>query len=287
MSRRLRSSSFRSRSTSFRFRSSSFRSVLPLALAAVVLLAPLPGCAGEQAAGGDAETAAPRVLVFTRTMGYRHASIPDGIAAVEAAGRQHGFAVDATEDPGVFTDAGLAPYRAVVFLSTSDDVLDAAQQAAFERYVRGGGGFAGIHAASDTEYGWPWYGGLVGAYFDQHPKVQPASIVVEDGDHPSTAGLPARWDRTDEWYNFRSNPRDSVRVLAVLDEASYEGGTMGGDHPIAWCRVYDGGRSWYTALGHTAESYAEPSFRAHLAGGIRWAAGLAAGDCTPGGASAR
>lgn len=219
-----------------------------------------------------------RILVFTKTAGYRHASIPNGTATLQALGAENNFAVDATEDAGVFSDEGLAPYQAVVFLSTSDDVLNEVQQAAFERYIRAGGGFAGIHAASDTEYDWPWYGGLVGAYFDNHPEIQTATITVVDQTHPSTVPLPMRWERTDEWYNFRTNPRGEVQVLATLDETTYAGGTMGDDHPIAWYHTYDGGRAWYTALGHTAESYADSLFQAHLLGGIAYAAGVTASN---------
>jgi type 1 glutamine amidotransferase len=217
------------------------------------------------------------VLVFSRTAGFRHDSIPDAVASIGALGATHGFAIDATEDPATFEDARLVSYRAVVFLLTTGDVLDDQQQAAFERYLRAGNGFVGVHSASDTEYDWPWYGGLVGAYFRGHPAVQPGTIVVEDRTHPSTAGLPESWLRTDEWYDFRTNPRSQVRVLAGLDEASYDGGTMGEDHPIAWYHAYGGGRAWYTAGGHTRESYAEPLFLEHILGGIRYAAGLAPG----------
>jgi type 1 glutamine amidotransferase len=214
-----------------------------------------------------------RVLVFSATEGYRHASIPAGIAAVRALGARHGFSVDATEDPASFTTRRLRRYAAVVFLSTTGDVLDRHQQTAFRRYIRRGGGFAGVHAAADTEYGWGWYGRLLGARFRHHPDVQPATIRVIDRRHPSTRSLPRRWQRTDEWYDFRAQPRRGTRVLALLDESSYSGGQMGARHPIAWCRRFEGGRSWYTALGHTEDSYAEPRFRRHLLGGIGWAAG--------------
>jgi cytochrome c len=188
--------------------------------------------------------------------------------------------VDDTEDPERLTDTALAQYRVVVFLSTTGDILDPEQKAALERYIRSGGGFVGIHSASDTEYHWPWYGRLVGAWFASHPQIQHATIRIEDADHPSTKGLPSSWERTDEWYNFRSDPRGAVHVLASLDESTYTGGAMGSDHPIAWCQNVDGGRSWYTAMGHTRESYAEPLFRLHLWGGIESAAGIA-GDCSP------
>src|SRR5215469_4113538 len=220
------------------------------------------------------------VLVFTKTTAFRHDSIPDGIAAIEALGAKHGFAVDSTEDAMRFSDAGLAPYKAVIFLSTTGDILDPDQKVAFERYIQSGGGFVGIHSASDTEYQWPWYGRLVGTWFASHPQIQRATVSIEDPDHPSTKGLPPKWERIDEWYNFRSNPRSAVHVLASLDESTYSGGAMGTDHPIAWCQNIDGGRSWYTAMGHTKESYAEPLFRLHLLGGIESAAGIAAG-CPP------
>ncbi|MFF5217139.1 ThuA domain-containing protein [Micromonospora sp. NPDC000442] len=221
------------------------------------------------------------VLVFSKTAGFRHASIPTGIAAIQELGAEHGFTVDTTEDGAAFTDANLAQYRAVIWLSTTGDVLTADQQAAFERYIQAGGGYAGIHAASDTEYSWSWYGELVGAYFNSHPANQTATVKVEDPAHPSTAHLPERWSRFDEWYNYRTNPRGAVHVLATLDETSYSAGSgaMGHDHPIAWCQDYDGGRAWYTGGGHTDESYAEPEFRTHLLGGIRTAAGIEGADC--------
>jgi cytochrome c len=233
------------------------------------------------ACAAAAQTADPQftVLVFSKTTGFRHDSIPQGIAAIEALGAEHGFAVDSTEDATRFNDADLARYKAVIFLSTTGDILDAGQKGAFERYIRLGGGFVGIHSASDTEYQWPWYGRLVGTWFASHPQIQRATVHVTDPGHPSTKGLPDAWERTDEWYNFRSNPRGAVRVLATLDETTYSGGTMGADHPIAWCQAVDGGRSWYTAMGHTTESYGEPLFRLHLLDGIQSVAGVVA-DCS-------
>ncbi|WP_091556280.1 ThuA domain-containing protein [Micromonospora pattaloongensis] len=237
--------------------------------------------AAQAAPAGAAAEPTYSVLVFSKTAGFRHDSIPTGIAAIEQLGAQHGFAVDATEDSAAFTDANLAKYKAVIWLSTTGDVLDAGQQAAFERFVRAGGGYAGIHAASDTEYNWAWYGNLVGAYFASHPANQTASIKVEDPAHPSTSALPEKWSRFDEWYNFQTNPRGKVHVLASLDERSYSpgAGAMGADHPFAWCQDYDGGRSWYTAGGHTQQSYSEPEFLAHLLGGIQTAAGAVKADC--------
>ncbi|NOV97800.1 ThuA domain-containing protein [Isoptericola halotolerans] len=229
-----------------------------------------------------AETDPFDVLVFSKTAGFRHGSIPAGIAAIEQLGVENGFSVDSTEDAGAFTDENLEQYEAVVWLSTTGDVLNDEQQEAFERYIGNGGGYAGVHAASDTEYDWPWYGELVGAYFASHPANQDATIKVEDSVHPSTDHLPERWERYDEWYNFRSSPRDEVHVLASLDESTYQvgSGAMGADHPIAWCHEYDGGRSWYTGGGHTNESFAEPDFLEHLLGGIRTAAGVVDSDCS-------
>ncbi|MER8033145.1 ThuA domain-containing protein [Streptomyces bauhiniae] len=245
------------------------------ALGAALLL----GCVTGPAAAKPTDTG--RVLVFSKTAGFRHDSIPDGVAAVQQLGATDGLTVDATEDATAFTTRNLRRYDAVVFLSTTGDVLNSTQQRAFEGYIRQGGGYVGVHAAADTEYDWPFYGGLAGAWFDSHPAIQPATVVVEDHAHPSTADLPARWERTDEWYNYRSNPRANAHVLASLDESSYTGGTMNGDHPIAWCQSYQGGRAFYTGGGHTRESFADPAFRAHLLGGLRWATGAAQADCRP------
>jgi type 1 glutamine amidotransferase len=254
------------------------RHTLPCGYAILVAVAAFLGVPVHPTAA--AESADPRftVLVFSKTTGFRHDSIPQGIAAIDALGTERGFAVDSTEDAARFSDAVLARYKVVVFLNTTGDILDAGEKAAFERYVRSGGGFVGIHSASDTEYGWPWYGRLVGSWFASHPQIQRATVHIANPDHPSMKGLPPLWERTDEWYNFRSNPRGAVQVLATLDEATYSGGAMGADHPIAWCQEMDGGRSWYTAMGHTKESYAEPLFRLHLLGGIESAAGIA-GSC--------
>ncbi len=220
-------------------------------------------------------------LVFSKTAGFRHDSIEAGVAAIEELGAEHGFHVDHTEDAEDFTEQNLGHYDVVVWLSTTGDVLNEEQQAAFEGYIQDGGGYAGVHAASDTEYDWPWYGELVGAYFDSHPQIQEATTVVTDHVHPSTAHLDEEWVRTDEWYNFQDNPRGDVHVLAALDEDSYDAGSgaMGHDHPIAWCQEFDGGRSWYTGGGHTIESFSEPAFLEHLLGGLRTAAGVAEADC--------
>jgi type 1 glutamine amidotransferase len=241
---------------------------------AILTLAVLP--IGVVATATPQSTPPPRILVFTKTAGFRHASISTALRAVRQLGERNGLIVDATEDGAAFTRANLARYDAVVFLMTTGDVLNNSQQKAFERYFRRGGGFVGVHAAADTEYDWPWYGGLLGTRFKNHPQIQRAAIDVQDRGHPSTHGLPRRWIRTDEWYNFAPNPRRSVRVLATLDETTYAPGegAMGTDHPITWSHEYHGGRAWYTGGGHTDASYQEHAFRKHLLGGIRYAAGL-------------
>ncbi|MFF2061357.1 ThuA domain-containing protein [Streptomyces sp. NPDC058200] len=235
------------------------------------------------APGGTAQAAADpyQVLVFSKTAGFRHDSIPAGIAEIQALGAANDFTVTATEDSAAFTPGNLAGYEAVVFLSTTGDILDNAQQDALQAYVDGGGGYVGIHAAADTEYEWPAYERLVGAWFKSHPAIQQATVVNEDRTHPATSHLGATWSRTDEWYNYRTNPRAGVRVLQSLDEGSYTGGEMSGDHPITWCHPQGEGRSFYTGLGHTAESYADPAFQRELLGGIQYAAGAVTADCTP------
>ncbi|GAB2627920.1 hypothetical protein Aab01nite_81650 [Paractinoplanes abujensis] len=265
-----------------RFRLPGRRLITAALTSSALLAGSLIGTAQPAVAQAAAAAADPySVLVFSKTAEFRHDAIPAGIAAIRQLGADNGFTVDATEDAAAFTDDNLAKYKAVIWLSTTGDVLDPGQQSAFERYIKAGGGYAGIHAASDTEYSWPWYGKLVGAYFSGHPANQQAVVKVEDHAHPSTAGLPDRWSRFDEWYNFRTNPRGAVHVLASLDETSYTpgSGAMGSDHPTAWCQDYDGGRAWYTGGGHTQESYADPQFLSHLLGGIRTAAGVLDADC--------
>jgi type 1 glutamine amidotransferase len=213
-----------------------------------------------------------RILVFSKTSGYYHESIPDGIAAIQKLGSEHNVQVDTTKNAAYFNPDSLQQYEAVVFLSTTMDVLDATQQAAFEKYIQAGGGFAGIHAAADTEYDWPWYNKLVGAYFKSHPEQQNATVRVKDKSHPSTSHLPDDWEIFDELYNYKDiNP--DVNVLATLDESTYKGGENGEHHPIVWYHEYDGGRAFYTGLGHTKESYGDAVFLQHMWGGITYAMG--------------
>jgi cytochrome c len=234
---------------------------LALLLAA---MGPIGGCGGE----------APRfeVLVFSRTTAFRHAEAIDaGRAALEDR-----FGAEATEDGGRFSDDGLRDVDVVVLLSTNGPgVLRGGQRAALERWVAGGGRVVGIHAAANADRDWPWYGGLLGgARFRNHPpgrlQFQRATVHVEDPDHPATRPLPRRWTRTDEWYNFAPEP--DAHVLATLDEREYEeadGSAAADAHPIAWCT--DG--AVYTALGHGAEAWSEPRYRAHVFGAVEWAAG--------------
>jgi type 1 glutamine amidotransferase len=215
-----------------------------------------------------------RVLVFTRHLGFAHASIPVAIEAVHALGSATGFAVDATEDPSRFTDAGLAPYAVVVFLNTTGDVLDAGQQGAMERWVAAGHGWVGVHAAADTEYEWAWYQAMLGAHFVGHAAVQRATIAVADTANASTRRLASPLSRVDEWYDFASQPAAGTRILVRVDESTYSGGHMGAIHPLSWLQSYGGGRAWYTAMGHTSCSWTERPFLEHVRGGILWAAGM-------------
>lgn len=217
-----------------------------------------------------------KVLVFTKTAGFVHGpQITAGTALIQSLGAANGFAVDHTADATLINAANLAQYSVVVFLHTTGDVLDAAQQTAFEGWINGGGGFVGIHSAADTEYAWPFYGALVGAWFLSHPAIQVATVQVVDPTHPSTAMLPPSFPHDDEWYNFQSNVASNplVDVLLTIDESTYSGGTMGAVHPIAWCQDSGTWRSWYTGLGHALAQYSTPRFAEHLLGGILWAAG--------------
>jgi len=251
------------------------RNILGVTAATVLMLA----STGSTAA--SAADAPYDVLVFSKTAGFRHDAIPAGIQLIRDLGSANSFTVTATEDSNQFNATNLAQFEAVVFLNTTGDVLNGTQQTAFENYVRAGGGYVGVHSAADTEYDWPFYGELVGAYFASHPAIQQATVRVENRAHAATAGLSPTWVRTDEWYNFRTNSRSSARVLATLDESSYSGGTMGADHPHTWCKTFQGGRSFYTGSGHTQASYAEAGFRSLLLGGIRYAANRTKADCRP------
>ncbi|WP_223583213.1 ThuA domain-containing protein [Sphingobacterium sp. GVS05A] len=208
-----------------------------------------------------------RVLIFSKTQGFRHSSIEKGAQVLKQLLDKEKIASDHSEDAGLFTDQGLKKYDAIIFLSTTGNILDEPQQDAFVRYIQSGKGFVGIHAATDTEFDWPWYNGLVGAYFASHPAVQNAKIDVVDRKNIATKHLDPVWWHKDEWYNFK-DVKEGLHVLMNLDEKSYNGGKMGDHHPISWSQNYDGGKVFYTGLGHTEESYDEPAFQKHLIGGI-------------------
>jgi len=215
----------------------------------------------------------PKVLVISKTVGFRHSCIPNGIAAIQKLGLENGYLVDTTSNGELFNDEDLAAYASVIFLNTTMDVLNRYEEIAFERYIQAGGGFVGVHAAADTEYGWAWYGDLVGAYFQSHPATQEANFIIKDKSFPATSFFQdSVWTRVDELYNFY-NMNPDVKVILAVDENSYEGGENGDYHPMAWYHEFDGGRAFYTALGHTEESYEEELYLKHLSAGIDYAMG--------------
>ena len=233
----------------------------------------LSACSKSQTNNAPAEVAREeKVLVFAKTNGYHHESIADGLVAIQKLGKENHFAVDTTTDSLKFSDINLQQYKVIVFLSTTGKVLGTAQETAPQNFIHNGGGFVGIHAATDCEYNWPWYGKLVGAYFKNHPKQQNAKLLVVKKNHISTKHLPDVWERWDEWYNYKDlNP--NVTVLIKIDETSYTGGENNGNHSMAWYHEYEGGKAFYTEMGHTKESFAEPLYLQHVLGGIKWAMG--------------
>lgn len=214
----------------------------------------------------------PTVLVFFKTGGYYHESIPTGVKAIQDLGDKNGFNVDTTTNANMFAEDSLKKYAALVFLSSTGEILSGNQEIAVERYMQAGGGFVGIHAATDAEYDWSWYVKMIGASFKSHPANQEATLIINDKNHPSTDSLPATWTRKDEWYNFK-NLNPDVKVLISIDEKSYQGGENGDKHPMAWYHNFDGGRVFYTELGHTNESFSEPLYLKHILGGIQYAIG--------------
>lgn len=220
---------------------------------------------------GDASE--PRVLVYSRTLGYRHDdAIVAGVAALPAQLAKHEIGANFTEDPSAFTSENLARYRAVIFLyTTGNDILDADGKTAFEAFIRDGGGWLGIHSTADTEYDWPFFQELMVTHFRQHPAVQPAALNVEATAHPAMAGVPAVWEATDEWYDFLASPRvPDVTILATIDEATYTGGDTGADHPMIWAHERLGGRAVYSEPGHVATRWQEPAFLTLIDNSIDW-----------------
>jgi type 1 glutamine amidotransferase len=224
-----------------------------------------------------------KALLFTKTAGWHHDSINAGVTAIQALGKLHDFDVFWTADANrVFNDKELGKYKVVIFLLTTEDVLNDEQQGAFERFIKGGGGFVGIHSGgTDTEYNWPWFNKLVGYNFHIHPAVQTATVKVEDYNFPGMDRFAKRFLATEEWYEFGAPKADDLRFLLSVDEKTYkpaanwgakQGKGMGEFHPIAWYHSYDGGRAFYTALGHLPATYGDAAFMHHVYGGIYWAA---------------
>lgn len=227
-----------------------------------------------------AEADKPRVLVFSHTTGWRHDSIEPALEAIAALAARDGYETVASEDPSVFSADGLAKFDAVLFLSSTTGMpkdgaaepmwLLGEKREALQEFVHRGGAVIGVHAAADSHYGWPWYGRMIGGYFRRHPAGTPeGALRVAEPCHPATIALPAEFRRADEWYFF-SDLNPDTTALVTLDPGSI-GDPESGPVPVAWFHEFDGARVFYTAMGHTKESYAEPLFLRHLAGGIRWA----------------
>lgn len=213
-----------------------------------------------------------KLLVMTKTTGYRHQSIAAAKQALQLMAKQNHWQIVFTEDSTQFNSyKNLKHYNAIIFAGTTGSLFDSIQKASFKKYIQKGGGFVGIHTTTDTEMDWPWYMQMIGAKFKSHPKQQQASFRVVDTTHPSTKMLPSTWSRFDELYNFTDTLNKNIHVLIDLDESTYQGGTMGAHHPIAWYQYFEGGRIFQTALGHTNESYQEELFLQHITGGILWA----------------
>lgn len=218
-----------------------------------------------------------RLLVFSKTVGYRHESISSGIKMLYEQSKDQAWIITATEDGGLIHDDILRNIDVAVFLNPSGDALNDEQQAAFERFIKSGKGFVGIHSSADFEYDWPWYGLLNGAHFKMHPPAQEATVIIEDTSHPAMKPFRGMQKFTvlDEWYSFRDNPRDRVKVLASLDEStilkSKNDDWKMGYHPIVWWQEYEGSRSFYTGFGHAHESFANPFIREHITEAINWA----------------
>jgi len=222
-----------------------------------------------------------KVLLFTKTEGFHHESVHDGVAAVRQLASRNNFTVDWQDNGSIFNDKALANYAAVIFLNTTGNVLNDEQQAAFEKFIKSGKGFVGVHSATDTEYDWPWYTKMVGMMFKIHPQQQTAYLKVEDSNFPGMDRFPKKLLWTDEWYEYGERKSTDLHFLLSVDEKTYDpnvkwgenvGKGMGAFHPIAWYHNYDGGRAFYTGLGHISLAYTDQTFLDHLYGGIYWAA---------------
>jgi type 1 glutamine amidotransferase len=222
-----------------------------------------------------------KALLFTKTAGFHHESINEGVDAIRKLGERHFFTVEWQENASVFNEKKLSEFQVVIFLNTTGDILNDEQQKAFEKFIQSGKGFVGIHAAADTEYDWAWYTQMVGRMFKIHPTIQTAVLRVQDAKFPGMERLPAAWYWTDEWYQYGEEKTKGMNYILTVDEKTYnpnvkwgdnEGKGMGDFHPIAWYHNYDGGRSFYSGLGHMPLIYSDPVFLDHLYGGIYWAA---------------
>jgi type 1 glutamine amidotransferase len=248
---------------------------MKLALVCTLAATLLPAAAAEE-----------KILIYTRNhvtngKGYVHDNIAASVAALKKMGTEKGFEADVSDDPQVFTDANLKRYQAIVFANSNNEAFDNdAQREAFQRYIRAGGGFVGIHSATGSERKWPWYWQMIGGTFARHPKMQTFLVRVQDANHPATRGLPATFEWTDECYYHKEMATD-LKILLVTDpaklddpkKAEYPGDRFGDALPLAWYHTFEGGRSFYTALGHKIEHYSDPRLYQHILGGVLWAMG--------------
>lgn len=280
-------------------RTSRLAAVASVAVMAVTGLTMAPASQADPAPAPSATANATyKVLVVGKTLGYRHSHIDDTTRAVIAMGEENGFTVDVWDpaQPDLtlastpFTSTeNLSQYATILLDSPVDGtnnqdpakprLFNDSELEALKGYIHQGGGVVALHAATDAMHAVPWYSQMTGggARFAGHPQQQTATMRVESPMHPSTEMLPKAWERYDEWYNFTKNPREDVHVLITLDESTYTGGRMGADHPISWCQNFEGGRTWYEGAGHVDSAYSDPTFLAHLQGGIEWTAGVVEG----------
>ncbi|HLO69333.1 MAG TPA: ThuA domain-containing protein [Flavipsychrobacter sp.] len=229
------------------------------------------GCNNASPEPGSTQPLVQNVLILTKTNGFRHTSIEAGTAMFLNNATAWNISPVVVTGTNAFVGNSLDAYDVIVLLNTTGDIFNAEEQSVLQQFVRRGGGILAIHAATDAEYDWPWYGQMLGAWFDNHPAIQLATCKVPVSSHPAVANLPQLWQRTDEWYNFKQLQPDN-HTLITVDESSYTGGTHGASHPMSWYRYFDGGRVFYTAMGHTEEAYSEPLFKEHIKGALQWLA---------------
>ncbi len=222
-----------------------------------------------------------KALLFTKTDGFHHEAINEGVDAVKKMAERNYFTVEWHENASVFNDKKLEEFQVIIFLSTTGNILNDEQQKAMEKFVQAGKGFVGVHSAADTEYDWEWYTKLVGRMFKIHPVIQTATLKLHDAKFPGMERVPATWQWTDEWYEYGEEKIKGLNVLLSVDEKTFDpnvkwgdkvGTGMGDFHPIAWYHAYDGGRAFYTGLGHMPLVFSDPVFLEHFYGGIYWAA---------------